>query len=150
MRFILNFLLLIAVPALADQDAGNADFLAAHDAFLAGDTVKLGRYAQRLKKTPLEVYVSYYQLSLNLGNANPQAVRIFLARPEDTPVIGQLRAEWLKLLGKKQQWDMFDAEYPRLLNEDVELACYALQSRLRSQGLVALRDARKLWFTDKG
>ena len=143
-------MLLIAVPALADQDAGNADFLAAHDAFLAGDTVKLGRYAQRLKKTPLEVYVSYYQLSLNLGNANPQAVRIFLARPENTPVIDQLRAEWLKLLGKKQQWDMFDAEYPRLLNEDAELACYALQSRLRSRGLVALRDARKLWFTDKG
>ena len=59
MRFILYFLLLVAPPVLADQDA---DFLAAHDAFLAGDTVKLERYAQRLKKTPLEVYVSYYQL----------------------------------------------------------------------------------------
>jgi soluble lytic murein transglycosylase-like protein len=147
MRFILYFLLLAASPVLADQDA---DFLAAHDAFLAGDAVKLGRYAQRLKKTPLEVYVSYYQLSLGLENADPKAVKNFLSSPEDTPMIDQLRGEWLKLLGKKQQWDLFDAEYPRLLNEDTELTCYALQARRRSQGLAALRDARKLWLTGKG
>ena len=155
MRFILYFLLLVASPVLADQ---NADFLAAHDAFLAGDTVKLGRYAQRLKKTPLEVYVSYYQLSLGLGNADAKpvlssvegAVKNFLSRPEDTPMIDQLRGEWLKLLGKKQQWDLFDAEYPHLLNEDTELTCYALQSRRRSHELAALRESRKLWFTDKG
>jgi soluble lytic murein transglycosylase-like protein len=166
MRFILYLLLLISSPALADQAA---DFLAAHDAFLAGDTVKLGRYAQRLKKTPLEVYVSYYQLSLSLGKADARpvqtpsassgqaprsgiegAVKDFLSRPEDTPMIDQLRGEWLKLLGKKQQWDLFDAEYPHLLNEDTELTCYALQSRRRSQELAALREARKLWFTGKG
>jgi len=183
MRFILYFLLLVAPPALANQAA---DFLAAHDAFLAGDAVKLGRYAQRLKKTPLEVYVSYYQLSLALENADAKhvlspttrplalspstlpgtgsveepgqalrsgverAVKNFLARPEDTPIIDQLRGEWLRLLGKNQQWDLFDAEYPRLLNEDTELACYALQSRRRSQELAALREARKLWFTGKG
>lgn len=154
MRFILYFLLLVVPPALADQDA---DFLAAHDAFLAGDTVKLGRYAQRLKKTPLEVYVSYYQLHLSLENAdtkpvpNPvaEAVKAFLSRPEDTPMINQLRGDWLKLLGKKQQWDLFDAEYPRLLDEDTELTCYALQSRRRTQEQAALREAHKLWFTGK-
>jgi soluble lytic murein transglycosylase-like protein len=174
MRFILYFLLLVAPPVLADQ---NADFLAAHDAFLAGDTAKLERYAQRLKKTPLEVYVSYYQLNLALEKADAKpvlspskssgqalrsgiegpisspvekAVKNFLARPEDTPIIDQLRGEWLKLLGNNQQWDLFDAEYPRLLNEDTDLTCYALQSRRRSQELAALRDARKLWFTGKG
>lgn len=162
MRFILYFLLLVAPPALADQDA---DFLAAHDAFLAGDTVKLGRYAQRLKNTPLEVYVNYYQLRLSLGNADTrpvpskaewpvpnsvaEAVTTFLARPEDTPMIDQLRGEWLKLLGRKQRWELFDAEYPRLTNEDTELTCYALQSRRRTQELAALREARKLWFTGK-
>ena len=66
MRFILYFLLLVSPPVLADQDA---DFLAAHDAFLAGNSVKLGKYAQRLKTSPLEVYVSYYQLHLDLENA---------------------------------------------------------------------------------
>ena len=155
MRFLLYFLLLVAPPVLADQDA---DFLAAHDAFLSGDMIKLGRYAQRLKKTPLEVYVSYYQLHLSLENAGSrpvpssveEAVKSFLSRPEDTPMIDQLRGKWLKLLGKKQQWNLFDAEYPRLLNEDTELTCYALQSRRRTQELIALREARKLWFAGKG
>jgi soluble lytic murein transglycosylase-like protein len=154
MRFILYFLLLVAPPVLADQDA---DFLAAHDAFLAGDTAKLGRYAQRLKMTPLEVYASYYQLRLDLENADTKpvpssleaAVKAFLSRPEDTPMLDQLRGEWLKLLGKKQRWDLFDAEYPRLLNEDTELTCYALQSLRRTQESIALRKARQLWFTGK-
>src|SRR5574340_1578032 len=69
---------------------------------------KLGRYAQRLKDTPLEVYASYYRLRLGLENAGTSAVKDFLSRPEDTPMIDRLRGEWLKLLGKKQQWDLFD------------------------------------------
>jgi soluble lytic murein transglycosylase-like protein len=154
MRFILYFLLLAALPALADQDS---DFLAAHDAFLSGDTVKLGRYAQRLKNTPLEVYVSYYQLQLSLDNLGNKpipaslavAMKSFLSLPEDTPIIDQLRGEWLKLLGKQQRWDLFDAEYPRLINEDAELTCYALQSRRRAENLAALREARQLWFNSK-
>ncbi len=179
MRYLFYFLLLAASSAVARQatsgsppifankmspeifwkggSEGSADFLAAHDAFIAGDAFKLGRYGQRLKKTPLEVYVSYYQLSLSIANADTthigpveNVVKNFLGRPEDTPMIDKLREEWLKLLGKKQQWDMFDAEYPRLLNEDTELTCYALQSRRRNEEKAALREARKLWFTGKG
>ncbi|TAN72583.1 MAG: hypothetical protein EPN14_10495, partial [Gallionella sp.] len=156
MRFILlYFLLLMAPPALADQAA---DMLAARDAFRAGDAVKLERFAQRLKKTPLEVYTGYYRLRLSLENVGPEPVpnrlegevNSFLSRAEDTPMIDRLRGEWLKLLGKKQQWDLFDAEYPRLLNEDSELTCYALQSRWRSGDQAALREARGLWFSGKG
>ena len=77
------------------------------------------------------------------------AVKQFLSRPEDTPVIDLLRGEWLKVLGEKQQWDEFDAVYPHLRNGDSELACYALQSRRRSQETEALRGARKLWFIGK-
>ncbi len=149
MRFILSLLLLLLVtpPALANQDA---DFLAAHDAYLAGDAAKLGRYAPRLNKSPLEVYVSYYQLRLGLERADPNKVKDFLSRPEDTPLIDLLRVEWLKLLGKRQSWELFDAEYPRLINEDTELTCYALQSRRRNNEQAALREARKLWFSGKG
>ncbi|HEU0234211.1 MAG TPA: transglycosylase SLT domain-containing protein [Gallionella sp.] len=147
MRLFLYFCLLIAPPALADQ---TADFLAARDAFRAGDAAKLGRFAQRLKNTPLEVYASYYRLRLGLENADTSAVKDFLSRPEDTPMIDRLRGEWLKQLGRKQQWELFDAEYPRLLNEDTELTCYALQSRLRSQEQAALHEVRGLWFSGKG
>lgn len=179
MEFILYFLLLMVKPACAGQPEGGslflpvremssktrseggfgagrgvsladiADFSAAQEAFRNNDAVKLERIAQRLKKSPLEVYVSYYQLRLDLGNTAPSLVKSFLSRSEDTPVIDRLRGEWLKLLGKEQQWELFDSEYPRLLNEDTELACYALQSRRRSQEQAALRETRGLWFNGK-
>jgi soluble lytic murein transglycosylase len=147
MRFFFYFCLLIASPALADQ---TTDFIAARDAFRAGDAARLERSAQRLKNTPLEAYADYYRLRLGLENADAGAIRDFLSRPEDTPMIDRLRGEWLRQLGKKQQWDLFDAEYPRLLSEDAELTCYALQSRRRSQEQAALGEARRLWFNGKG
>ena len=179
MRLLLYFLMLAAPPVLADEAAtgpalgsvsqifsypgdgfavmplaDNADFVAARNAYLAGNADKLGLYAQRLKNSPLEVYVSYYQLRLDLAKADAQpdlspikgAVTAFLARPADTPAIDLLRAEWLKMLGRKQQWELFDAEFPLLINKNVELSCYALQSRTRNNYLMTLRDARPLWF----
>ncbi|MDD2915515.1 MAG: transglycosylase SLT domain-containing protein [Gallionella sp.] len=130
--------------------AGDTDFLAVRDAFRAGDLAKLERFGKRLNKTPLEVYVSYYRLRLGLEKAGIDEIKKFLARPEDTPMIDRLRGEWLKQLGNRQQWELFDAEYPRLLNEDTELTCYALQSRLHRQEPTALREARGLWFSGKG
>ena len=166
MRFYLLFLALMAAPALADQAAdgspyrggastgvplaSDADFLAARDAFRAGNAAKLDSFARRFESTPLEVYVAYYQLRLHLDTAEPSQIKAYLARPEDTPMIDRMRGEWLKLLGNKKQWDLFDSEYPRLINEDAELTCYALQSRRRTQEEEALRESRNLWFSGKG
>ncbi|MDZ4201059.1 MAG: transglycosylase SLT domain-containing protein [Gallionella sp.] len=165
MRFQVRFLLFIAAFALSGPVSSappqrgqhatapaseDGDFLAAREAFRTGNAAKLQQLAQRLQKSPLEVYVSYYRLRLGLENADNNEIERFLARPEDTPVIDRLRGEWLKQLGKKQQWAAFDAEYPKLLEEDNELACYALQSRQRNDAPRALREVRGLWFSGKG
>lgn len=144
MKFLLFVLLLAPLVAAADQDA---DFLAARDAFRVGDAVRFDRIAARLKSSPLEPYLAYYQLRLRLETVDAANIRAFLARPDDTPVIDRLRGEWLKLLGKKRQWDAFETEYPRLLNEDTELACYALQARRRTQEDEVLQEARQLWLS---
>ena len=146
MKFFLLFLLLMANSVLAGQDD---DFLAARDAFRVGDAAKLSVFAQRLKHSPLEVYISYYQLRMVLASSDAGVIRAYLARPEDTPLIDKMRAEWLRLLGKQQQWDLFDSEYPRLLSEDAELTCYALQSRFRKQEVAVLQEVRALWFNPK-
>ncbi|MDP1594506.1 MAG: transglycosylase SLT domain-containing protein [Gallionella sp.] len=146
MKFLLLLLSLIVGTALAGQDD---DFLAARDAFRAGDAAKLAILAQRLQHSPLEVYISYYQLRMKLETVDVGVIRAYLARPDDTPLIDKMRAEWLKTLGKKQQWTLFDSEYPRLLADNAELTCYALQSRLRSQQQAVLREARDLWFSGK-
>ncbi|MBI1174259.1 MAG: transglycosylase SLT domain-containing protein [Sideroxydans sp.] len=130
--------------------ASDDDFIAARDAFRSGDAAQLEHLARRFRHSPLEPYLTYYQLRVNLETADPAAVRQFLARPEDTPLIDRLRGEWLKLLGKNQQWDAFTAEYPHLVNADNELTCYALQARRLTQEQDALSEARKLWFSGTG
>ena len=144
MRFLFLIILLMTIRAMAGQDD---DFLAARDAFRAGNARQLAALATRLHDTPLEVYAAYYQLRLNLDTADASSIREYLARPADTPLIDRMRAEWLKALGKKQQWDLFDSEYPKLGNPDVELTCYALQSRMRRQDV--MREAHDLWFNAK-
>lgn len=146
MKFLLVFLFFITTLAQADVDD---DFLAARDAFRAGDADKLSILAHRLQHSPLEVYVAYYQLKLQLGTADAGVIKAYLARPEDTPLIDRMRAEWLRVLGKKQQWDLFDSEYPQLITEDTELICYALQSRMRSQRQGVMIEARELWLSSR-
>lgn len=147
MRYFLCLFLCITAPAFADADA---DFLAARNAYLSGNSSKLDSLAPRLKKSPLEVYVSYFQLRLKLDTVAPEKVQAFLARPEDNPVIDKLRGEWLKVLGSKQQWTLFNQEYPRLIKEDAELACYALQARLNTHPDSPMEAAiHELWLTGK-
>lgn len=144
MKFLFLVVLLFPMLAAANQDA---DFLAARDAFRVSDGARLDRIAARFKHSPLEPYLTYYQLRLNLESTEAATIQAFLARTDDTPVIDRLRGEWLKQLGKKQQWDAFAAEYPRLLSEDAELTCYALQARRRLQEEDVLHEARNLWLS---
>lgn len=146
MKFLLLSLIFITNTALANQED---DFLAARDAFRVGDASKLDVLAQRLQHSQLEVYVAYYRLKLQLETADVSTIRDYLSRPDDSPLIDKMRADWLRVLGKKQKWDLFDSEYPRLISEDAELNCYALQSRMRSQEQAVLREAHDLWFSAK-
>ena len=127
--------------------ASDEDFLAAREAFRVGDAAQLDRLAVRFAQSPLEPYLTYYRLHLHLDTADAASIKQFLARPQDTPVIDRLRGEWLKQLGKNQQWDAFAAEYPHLVSEDAELTCYALQARRRVQEPEALVEAHRLWFS---
>lgn len=143
MKFV--FLLLLALPlaALADQES---DFRIARDALRTGNVARLDQVAERLKDTPLEPYVTYYQLRLHWGvNATP-AIRAFLARTNESPVVEQFRSEWLKYLGEHQSWAEFAEEYPHVVNADTELTCYALQLRQQTDAAGALAEARKLWL----
>jgi len=147
MKFVLTLLLLIPAVSIANQDE---DFLAARDAFRKGDAVQLERLSERLKSSPLEPYLSYYQLRMHWDEKDSTAITQFLSRPADTPVIDQFRSEWLKYLAKRQRWAEFAAEYPRLLNEDAEISCYALQLRQLTDETGAMREARTKWFSGAG
>ncbi|MDO8437562.1 MAG: transglycosylase SLT domain-containing protein [Nitrosomonadaceae bacterium] len=144
-KFLPGLLLLVLTgTAVASQDA---DFIAARQAFQAGNSARLETYARRLQGHVLEPYAAYYQLSLQLGNIDANAVKKFLSHNQGSFLADRLQGEWLKTLGKKQQWELFTAEYPALINKDAELICYSLQQRLAASDGAALTEARPLWFS---
>lgn len=147
MKFFLLLLWLVSCLALADQDE---DFLAAQEAYRAGDSARLDQLAEEFKYSPLEPYLTYYQLRLRLYTRNPQGLKEFLSRPDDTPVIDQLRSDWLKWQAKQKHWNDFSAELPRLIVADDEMKCYALQARLPNEMDLVLHEAREFWFSGAG
>jgi soluble lytic murein transglycosylase len=143
---LLCTLLPLTAAVAASQDD---DFLAAREAFRSGDAPRLERLAKSLGEHPLEPYVAYWRLRLRLEQATAEEVQALLARVKDGPVSNSLRADWLKLLANRQQWEAFDAEYVQFVGEDTELLCLALQARARSGNLEALDRARSLWFSGR-
>jgi soluble lytic murein transglycosylase len=139
-----GLLILSAAVVLA---AGPEDeFLAAREAFRAGNLKKLETHAARLKGHLLEPYAGYWRLRLRLDSAGPDDVLSYIHANNDTPLSDLLRADWLKSLARNQRWEAFDAEFPRLVRDDIELTCYALQSKMRVNPSSARTEARPLWF----
>src|SRR5258705_10230050 len=124
-------LVLAGAFASAYGAAGDDEFLAAREAFRTGNSARLEKHAAKMKGQLLESYVSYWQLIMRLEQASPEAARAFLAANRDSPLSERLRTEWLKALGRREQWDLFNAELPLVGGDDIEITCYALQSRLR-------------------
>lgn len=144
--------LLTACFALAARaEPSDADFVAARDAYRAGDASRLERIAPRLAGHLLEPYVTYWRLRLELDTGDPAVVRAFVDRYADMPLAERLRSEWLKSLGRRGQWALFAAEYPKHGAQDVELACYAAQFREQHGFLAepdgAAVDVKRYWFS---
>src|SRR5450759_1909004 len=151
--WILGMLLAAAVVAGAQAAPGaptaqaDRDFVAARDAFRAGDAARVDKFAALLDGHLLAPYVRFWQLKVRIDEVDPDAVRRFLTENRDSLLAGRLRSAWLKALGKKGAWDLFVQEYPLVQEEDTELVCYALQQRLATQRTEALAEAKRLWVT---
>jgi peptidoglycan lytic transglycosylase len=128
------------------------DFAAAHDAYLAQNTAALERYAGALKGHLLEDYALYWYLDTRLSvlkDVDNEQMRQFFARFPETSLADKLRAQWLKFLGRNQDWENFAREYPRFAGEDLEVTCDALVYRLLNDDKDALSQGRRLWFTGR-
>jgi len=121
-------------------------FLAAHAAVRSGDYDKLARYDARLQGYLLEPYVESWLLRPRLEDASAEEVRAFLVRQQGTLLAEQVRSEWLKVLGKKRQWELFEAEHPLLASDDNDIVCYALLARWQRKDDSALAELRTQWY----
>lgn len=112
-------------------NAADADFIALREAALRGDMGEAGRIAARLGDYPVQSYIEYYKLYPRLASAPEGEVRSFLSRHEGTAIGDRLRNDWLLLIGRARDWRLFDEQYPQfVLNDDTQLKCYALSSKI--------------------
>ncbi|MDO8932797.1 MAG: transglycosylase SLT domain-containing protein [Rhodocyclaceae bacterium] len=135
------------VPLMAIANTGDDAFLSAREAYRNGERVRLAKNLDALRGNELQPWVEYWQLRLKIEDKQTEAVPDFLTRHSGTYLAEKLRGDWLRLLGKQHEWDVFQQEYPRLTQPDQEVTCYALQARLARQDGTALDEARPLWFS---
>jgi soluble lytic murein transglycosylase len=150
--FLLIAAALLAAPApAAPKRAAAADeaVLAAYAAFRAGDPIKLARHAKGLEGHALAPYAEYWQLKLRLEDAPAGELEAYLQRHAGSYLAEQLRADWLKDLGRRGEWQKFEQEHPPLVRDDLELRCYAWQARLARGEASAYQEAHALWREPK-
>ena len=95
----------------------------------------------------LAPYADYWLMLITLSNSDKDLVKEFLFRYPDYPFTDRVRVEWLKSLGKRQDWDSFFEELPNLKREDIAVNCYALEGRARKGDVLALTEGKVLWMT---
>jgi soluble lytic murein transglycosylase len=138
--------ILVATPAAAQPAPNDADLAAAREAVQKGRWKTIEELQPRFGGTLLEAYPSYWLLDGTIGGADPAEVRAFLAKYPSGPLAESLRRDWLKALGASANWDVFRVEYPRLVFDDAETACYAFQERFARADPEAVPEARSLFL----
>ncbi len=146
---LLSGMALFSAPAYAARNElaltpADADFLMLRDASLRGEIAQSGRIADRLTNYPIASYVEYYRLYPRLISAPEGEIRAFMDKYAGTAIADRLRNDWLLLLGHARIWRTFDEQYPLFtLNDDTQVKCYALLSRVNKHENVA-KQAREL------
>ena len=135
------------VLALTDQELfqhARESYNAKNEIALASDVAQLD--AQQYLLAP---YADYWLMLLRLEKAPNEDVESFLAKYGNYPFAERMRGEWLKKLGKQQDWQIFFEQYTNYKRDDIAVQCYALFGKSIAEGVGSelSAQARKLWMT---
>jgi soluble lytic murein transglycosylase len=118
-------------------------FIDLRNAARKNDIPSTEQLAALLSNYPYTDYVRYFRIKPHMFDKSNEAradtivdeeVRAFLKTYEGSAIADRLRNDWLLVLGKRKDWAQFDKEYPLfVLDDDTNVKCYALQSRLAKQ-----------------
>ncbi|HEY4373912.1 MAG TPA: transglycosylase SLT domain-containing protein [Burkholderiales bacterium] len=140
-------------PVPTDPDAA---LMAARDALRAGNRDRLAKAAAVLQGTPMEVYGAYWMLLAGragrYSDPDDSDYLSFLGKYDKTYLAERARTDWVKLLGRKREWDQFEAERGKLVfNDDPEIQCYAALHRviMNSRDEATLREAMRLYLSPR-
>ncbi len=130
---------------------GDAEFLQARAAYDRKNAIALSEYVQQLKNQNyiLAPYADYWLMLLNLEDSDNQTVLDFINTYSDYPFADRMRGEFLKKLGKQQDWENFSSEVSHYQLEDNAVACYAAEASAVLGDASVLEGAKSLWMQPK-
>src|SRR5260221_5356199 len=108
--------------------------------------MKLARHTKKLDGHLLTPWVDYWRLALTLEDASSNDVQAFFAALGTTYAADLLRADWLRVLGKRSNWKEFDREATTYPRDDLELRCYIWLSHVARGDDSALAEAAPMWL----
>lgn len=152
-KFLIHLLALpmLWLPICGNALSDQALFQHAREAYAAKNEIALAQDLEDLKKQEyiLAPYADYWLMLLRLEKADAVEVESFLSRNGDLPFAERLRGEWLKKLGKQQDWQLFFEHYPHYKRDDIAVQCYAMLGKYQAEGAGELlaEQTRKLWMT---
>lgn len=136
--------------AAAGAARGNDDaVLGAYDAFRAGDPDRFEGHARKLAGHTLEPWVDYWRLKLRIEEAAGPEIESYLARHARTWLGEQMRADWLRELGRRGHWLAFERALGPLVQDDLEIRCHAWRARLARGDAQAALEARAVWLESR-
>jgi soluble lytic murein transglycosylase len=139
----------ISIGAAPRTDKAEEAVLLARDAFRTGSVQALARIAPQARGHVLESYVEYWQIRQRLEERSAEELRDFLLRHQGSFVAERLRGDWLRVLGKRGDWDTFRAEHPPLVNEEADIACLGLLARFRAGDASSLAELKPIWLAPR-
>lgn len=148
----IRLLLALAASTLSSQAFALSDealFQHARESYAAKNEIALTEDASQLKTQQYQLapYADYWLMLLNLEQARDEEVQNFLAQYVDMPFTDRIRGEWLKKLGKQQNWVPFFEEYANFQRDDVAVQCYALLGHKLLGDAEVIAQAKALWLT---
>ncbi len=131
--------------------SGDDEFLYAREAYIKKNAIALSEYTQQLQQEHylLAPYAEYWLMLLSINEADNKTIVDFINAYSDYPFSAKLRAEYLKKLGREQDWSSFATEYARYKQEEAAVACYAAEANAVLVDVKSLQNAKALWMQAK-
>jgi hypothetical protein len=109
---IVTIMAVLAMQAAAAQNAADAALLRMQDAYRKNQTLVLSQTLPQVRGHVLEPMAAYWEMRVRLESAPVEAITARLAALKGSYWEDRLRADWLASLARREQWALFDAQWP--------------------------------------
>jgi soluble lytic murein transglycosylase len=135
--FVTLFSVLALTATTTSAHASDAAVKEASEGFRLGEMSRIKAVLPQVRGHLLESYVEYWALRLHIGLSQPADVERFLEKYKGTAIADRMRVDWLKQLGRTEQWAEFDRIGTGFDTDDSEVSCYRTTMIARDANLTA-------------